>query len=315
MDEIIITVERNDDFFNEKFREEHSKLILSTNNIRAGQVNEFKFSDIKFINPSEKSLDSLPAFEKEIIKKGYVPLDIYQANAILEKIMEDYKLACILAPDLPFTNIVFLGSTIRKEGQKSEINNYPFFEYDYFDSDRIPRFTCSHRNEGTITLECLAAVFKKSFFEQEKQAENTNLKKRTAGKMPTLEQCQAAVIKRLQKDKAELKKKFDELQEKYNQEILNISKPKLNPEVEEFLCKKISGLKLSNRTKNALDAREVIYLFQLAEHTTRDLNMIRNLGENSVEEIKNFLNSHALSLGTKFSQKEIEYFWKKLETI
>jgi|GEM_PF-6977116 DNA-directed RNA polymerase alpha subunit len=131
--------------------------------------------------------------------------------------------------------------------------------------------------------------------------------------MPTIEECQATEIKRLQGVIADLNKKYDGLLEKYQREVLKISKPPLSSETVDLLCGRICDTALSARIIHATDAREIIYLFQLISLSKEHLMRIRHIYKKSAKEIENFVSGLGLILGTNFSQEELNYFWEKIE--
>ena len=324
--------------FDEEFKLKHGKFVLKTNHRDAGQVMIFTVHDIEFIRPSERSLDDFDAFVDEIDKQGYVPLDVRCANALYKAALDDYELALCIYPELPFTNIVFLGSTLAEDGgAEPEINHYAFFEYDCLDILRgVPRLVCSHNNPGTLNSEYVAAVFKKSFFKEEETTKDAgqenqnsdvahvftrfwegelsqdNNPKKESGKMPTIEQCQAKTIELLREQNAKLIKERDDLLEKY-ENLKKISNPKLSAEMEELLITRVCDLGFSNRVIKALDESDIVYVFQLIGYTKEQLHRLRKLGKNSIDEISQKLREKTLTTGITFRETEYNYFWDLIE--
>lgn len=65
----------------------------------------------------------------------------------------------------------------------------------------------------------------------------------------------------------------------------------------ELLSLPIDALKLSNRPRNCLKENNIETIGQLVEKTEEELRMLRNLGEKSLQEIKEKLKENNLSLG------------------
>lgn len=73
--------------------------------------------------------------------------------------------------------------------------------------------------------------------------------------------------------------------------------------LKELLALPIESLKLSNRPKNCLKENKIETIGQLVEKTEQELRMLRNLGEKSLEEIKQKLKEYNLRLGLKIGDK------------
>ncbi len=145
-------------------------------------------------------------------------------------------------------------------------------------------------------------------------------KKRKVRPWPSFAECQAATIKLLRAENNKLKtrccdleKDYQELQGKYDKDICNVIRPQLNTETIELLCKRICDFDLSVRITRAMEATEIIYLFQLVSWKKDELEKIRNIRKVSIKNIQHFLAEHNLELGTSFFQEEYNFFWKKVE--
>jgi hypothetical protein len=330
----MIKVERRKISFGERFEKYYGKFIVKINNAVTEEVTEFTMDDIEIINFSELDPEKISNFEDEISEKGYIPLDIYCAQALYKKMLKDYSFALWFSSFIKAKNIVFLGSILsNKETPNGEY--YAFLRYESFCSI-LPEINCYEDEQCILKGDC-AIVFKKSFFNEAGPAENNsesqdypdypdytvadaffrytkddiNPKKEPA-EMPTLEECQAKTIKLLQERLKQVTRERDDLKIKYEKALL-ITKPQLSTETIELLCKRVCDLELSVRALKTLDSREIIYLFQLITYTAKDLNRIRYLGKRTIKEIGNFIAGLGLSLGTNFSQEELNSFWKKIE--
>jgi hypothetical protein len=71
---------------------------------------------------------------------------------------------------------------------------------------------------------------------------------------------------------------------------------------------KITELNFSRRVVNVLKYSDIHNVYQLAQMNEFKLKKYRNMGENSVKEIKSILASHKINLGTIFSEKEKLYY-------
>ena len=312
--ERLIKVERGNISFGKEFEKKYGNFVFKTNNAKAGQVKEFTLDDIELIGTPHHTRDG---YEAAIIKMGYVPVDAFCAQA-MNKIITDnnnYDFALLLAPKLPFTNIVFLGSVLNKKNERTpETNYYVWFEYDYFGlHPKVPKLICSFENPGSSLADSVIAVFKKSFFNKDQSAETADQIKELPKETLTLEELYIKQIRSLREKNVELQKKYDELLEKYKREIQKISKPQLTTETIELLCKRVCDFNLSARVINATDSYKIIYLFQLISMSKAQLGRVRNIYKKSIKEIEDFVSGLGQTLGMNFSPEEYNYFWEKIE--
>ncbi|MFZ4631604.1 MAG: DNA-directed RNA polymerase subunit alpha C-terminal domain-containing protein [Patescibacteria group bacterium] len=334
----IIKVERNSFSFDEEFQKKYGTFKLKFTNSKGDMITGFNLNDLCFISLGSK-IRKISDFEQEIINAGYAPLDIYQAQALHKQIENDIGFAYAFSRRANKKNIVFLGSTLvyaDKDISGTHRDHYAFFEYKFL-GGIIPKFIC-YEDDPCITEDECAIVFNKNVFrtkrekttkEAEQESQNSNVAhvftrfwegelsqdsnpKKGSGKMPTLEQCQAKTIKLLREQNARLTKERDELREKY-EGLKKISNPKLSTEIEELLITRVCDLGFSNRVIKVLDESDIAYVFQLIGHTKEQLNRLRKLGKNSIEEICQKLREKTLTTGITFRETEYNYFWDLIE--
>jgi DNA-directed RNA polymerase subunit alpha len=77
-----------------------------------------------------------------------------------------------------------------------------------------------------------------------------------------------------------------------------IEKPQA-PKVDPMLLRPVDDLELTPRSSNCLKAQSIHYIGDLIQHTEADLLRTPNLGRKSLNEIKQVLAEHGLSLGMK----------------
>ncbi|MGI6400764.1 MAG: DNA-directed RNA polymerase subunit alpha [Thermoguttaceae bacterium] len=73
----------------------------------------------------------------------------------------------------------------------------------------------------------------------------------------------------------------------------------VDPALEQKLSMMLTGLKLSSRSMNCLEARGITTVGQLVTQTDDDLLEIRNFGETSLNEVKHKLGEYGLRLGMR----------------
>jgi DNA-directed RNA polymerase subunit alpha len=77
-----------------------------------------------------------------------------------------------------------------------------------------------------------------------------------------------------------------------------VEKP-LAPKVDPMLLRPVDDLELTPRSSNCLKAQSIHYIGDLIQYTETDLLRTPNLGRKSLNEIKQVLAEHGLSLGMK----------------
>ena len=77
-----------------------------------------------------------------------------------------------------------------------------------------------------------------------------------------------------------------------------VEKPQA-PKVDPMLLRPVDDLELTPRSSNCLKAQSIHYIGDLIQHTEADLLRTPNLGRKSLNEIKQVLAEHGLSLGMK----------------
>ena len=77
-----------------------------------------------------------------------------------------------------------------------------------------------------------------------------------------------------------------------------VEKPQV-PKVDPMLLRPVDDLELTPRSSNCLKAQSIHYIGDLIQHTEADLLRTPNLGRKSLNEIKQILAEHNLSLGMK----------------
>lgn len=94
--------------------------------------------------------------------------------------------------------------------------------------------------------------------------------------------------------------RFCESKESQNQESVEYEGKSAEPEVtlNPILYQKIREVPLPVRCINCLEAMSILFVGDLIQKTESQLRQTPHLGEKSVSEIKSFLSSHKLSLGT-----------------
>ena len=71
------------------------------------------------------------------------------------------------------------------------------------------------------------------------------------------------------------------------------------PKVDPILLRPVDDLELTPRSSNCLKAQSIHYIGDLIQYTENDLLRTPNLGRKSLNEIKQVLAEHNLSLGMK----------------
>jgi DNA-directed RNA polymerase subunit alpha len=77
-----------------------------------------------------------------------------------------------------------------------------------------------------------------------------------------------------------------------------VEKPQA-PKVDPMLLRPVDDLELTPRSSNCLKAQSIHYIGDLIQHNEADLLRTPNLGRKSLNEIKQVLAEHGLSLGMK----------------
>ncbi len=313
MKEKLVSIERGCFNF-----EGSANFFKKSNHILAGQIKEFSLDDLEFDGTSSSNPIKISEVEQEFLESNFVPLDIYCAEALYAELKNDLGFAWDVFNKTTFPRIYFVGSTLEK---KNSIDHKKFYLCIDYPDGRFnnPVLSVCEDNEFDLSNDCLA-VFKKSFIEKEELRIKEAAKEKKIRPWPSLSDCQSAVIERLKKENSEIKLKYGELEKKYK-ELLektelkspNIVKPPFSDETIALLCKRVCDFDLSARIIHAIDDYEIIYLFQLICFSKTQLERIRNIYKKSIKEIIDFLESFDLTLETKLSPEEINFFWKKVE--